>query len=709
MRIFRATRWPAACMAVVLFAADGAAASEETGESPASAVEEPGQAVREPLPDVQPPVIQVDEVSVTAARAERAVLDQPGNITIITREDILESGVTTIPELLRREAGVYVTNFAGPNPTGVNVEVRGFNNFSGNGSRTLVLVDGRRANLPQTGNADWALMRIDDVERIEIVRGPASAVYGDNAMAGVIQIITRQATERFQAESTARGGSYGTARGSLFAGGSVGDFSGSVFLDGLTSNGYRERSDFRTNAAKGNLRYTLGDRFSVRVEGGYSNDKRDFPGTLSQSQIDTLGRQAANPGISIDHWKVSSGFAQLAVEGELAEGVVLKLQPTWRSWDQEGGFVGTSFVFDSRSNTSTTTVNGQLEVDRSLGPVGSRLVVGGDWLYETDRRLSTSNFGNFDASNRRWIASGYLEEELEPLEGLLIAGGVRYDAARYHERNFVSGDDLVTHMDQWSPKASVTYRVLDPASVYFSYARGFRFPNFDEIYPVFDNPTAQTLEPETSISYEFGGKFRTDQVRAGVALYWMDVDDEMLYDPLAGAFGFGQNENIDRVRHRGVEVEARYQPWKWVEVYATYTYDNTEIQRYALDRNIEGKQLPITPENRGTVGLNFFLPVPKIDVFELGVNANIVGSRYVFSDLQNSIPQLPTYGTVDLHGRVEKNFWETLDLAFFFDIRNVGNEAYSDVAGIAFVDGPVRYYPAPGTNFEIGISIGVKR
>ncbi|MDP6244810.1 MAG: TonB-dependent receptor, partial [Myxococcota bacterium] len=74
-----------------------------------------------------------------------------------------------------------------------------------------------------------------------------------------------------------------------------------------------------------------------------------------------------------------------------------------------------------------------------------------------------------------------------------------------------------------------------------------------------------------------------------------------------------QNQNIDRVRHRGVEVSVDYQPWTWVDVYANFTYDNTEIRRYTANSAVDGKRLPITPEYRGTAGMNFFLPVPWFD------------------------------------------------------------------------------------------------
>ena len=100
-----------------------------------------------------------------------------------------------MPELLRREAGIFVTNTT-TNREGYTVEARGFNNGGGNGSSTLVLIDGRRVNEPARATPTGRFVPLDNVESIEIVRGPASALYGDNAVGGVIQIITRDAGAR---------------------------------------------------------------------------------------------------------------------------------------------------------------------------------------------------------------------------------------------------------------------------------------------------------------------------------------------------------------------------------------------------------------------------------------------------------------------------------------------------------------------------------
>ena len=159
-----------------------------------------------------------------------------------------EAARRSVPELLRREAGIMVTSL-GTTPEGYTVEARGFNNGGGNGCATLVLVDGRRLNEPETGCPDWSFVALEEIDRIEIVRGPASVAYGDNAAAGVIQIFTRRAREDGmrtasrtldgqlrQRRTPAVGlvdGRHGTAspRGPIY--------------DDADSNGYRDQSGLR--------------------------------------------------------------------------------------------------------------------------------------------------------------------------------------------------------------------------------------------------------------------------------------------------------------------------------------------------------------------------------------------------------------------------------------------------------------------------------
>jgi outer membrane cobalamin receptor len=137
-----------------------------------------------PLPEPPRPG---PRVTISATRTERSVLEVPANVTVIDAAAIARSGARSVPDLLRREAGLFVFNTTS-NPGSFSVEARGFANGGGNGCHTLVLVDGRRINQPDTSCPDWSFVPLDLVERIEVVRG-LIARHGDTRKA--IQIFTR--------------------------------------------------------------------------------------------------------------------------------------------------------------------------------------------------------------------------------------------------------------------------------------------------------------------------------------------------------------------------------------------------------------------------------------------------------------------------------------------------------------------------------------
>src|SRR4030042_6190237 len=132
-------------------------------------------------------IIKIEEVVVTATRTEEEIEKIPSNVTVITQEDIKKSTATTIQDLLRNEDGLIIRDYYGTG-TKSTVDMRGF----AKGVNTVILIDGRRINEIDLSGVDWNTIPLENVERIEIVRGTGSILYGDNAMAGVINIITKR-------------------------------------------------------------------------------------------------------------------------------------------------------------------------------------------------------------------------------------------------------------------------------------------------------------------------------------------------------------------------------------------------------------------------------------------------------------------------------------------------------------------------------------
>jgi len=667
--------------------------------------------------------LNVGEVSVTATRTERDVLEVPSNVTVINREQIERSGVRDVPELLRRVAGVYVANLSG-SPAGYGLEVRGFNDGSGGGSSTLVLVDGRRINEPDSSPTDWASLRLDDVERIEVVRGPASAAWGDNAIGGVVQIFTRRGEGGTKATLEGRVGSYHNYGGSFYAGGSEGPVTASVFADGLDSNNYRHRSDFWSAQFESNVRVTLGDTLSLAVGGGYLQDQRDQPGALSEDQISLYTRRGYNPDTEGDVLDRERYHVDGRIEWTPRKNVLFTLRPYYQERSDDGRITSPPWRFFNDTKVETFGVNPQTQIDHSWSWANNRLVFGSDVLHDDVRVALTSlDLGtgmeafapSYNRSKRR-IYAGYVQDELEIFKRVTLSGGLRYDSTEIRGTDRVSGSRFETadsDDDFWSPKAGIVWRFCSDASAYFSYAKGFRLPNIDEAFGYFG--FNEQLQPERSNSYEIGVKLRREKIHFDVAVYRLEVDDEILFNHEIdlGGFAYPRSVNIDRVRHQGVEVSTRVFPWKWLEVYGSYTYDDNEIRSDdftlapgEMRPSLDGEQLPITPRHRGAFGVIATLPY----WFELGFNGNITGSRYLANDLLNEYPKLPRFAVYDLLAAFRPKIGDHVQLDFEFRVNNVFDNKYSEFGGErTFARGNFGYYPSPTRNYYGTFAVTVAR
>jgi len=735
--------------------ADEPAAPADTTAQPAAPTD---QADQNAAPSPQPPPTanqphSVGEATVTATRASRTVLETPGNVSVIDQTMIEQSAARDLPELLRREAGIMVTNTTS-SPTGYNVEARGFANGSGGGSSMLVLVDGRRTNEPNTGLTDWAQIELDDIDRVEIVRGPVSALYGDNATGGTIQIFTRGGEGKPQFDSHTVYGGYGNIGGShhtveqsLHAGGTDGPLSASLFADYDSSNDYRDRAEFRSRDIQSNFRYAFTDRIAVSFSGGYQDYESQLPGALTAAQIEPctttqllagqsplngmcgLGPQAASPSVSPTSPKITQNyddatvrFGSMTFEVTPVDNLLVTFSPyTWHKHDASAESDPT-FLFSGDLDQQSNGLNTQIQVDAPLFELRNRLILGTD-LRRDDASLN-SNFSQteappmpFNTRSSREAWGLYAQEEINLTPDLLLSAGVRYDRANDNIEQTMPPAPTQTVLPRpnphaWSPRGALTYRISEPASLYVSYTRGFRFPTLTEYAGVFaENPF---LKPQTSDTYETGFKWRSQRVTAGIALYLMEVHNEIILDSSVidqfGGLGV-ESVNIQRTRHRGIEAALSVRPLDWLDLYGSYTLDDTRIVFDPLT-DLDGNRVPITPVHRGTVGFVLKLPYD----FDIGMNANIVGSRYLANDFANSLPKLPKFAVYDLvMGYRPMAFGERLRLQMTFAIRNLFNRQYNEFGGRhSFIPTPpptpsdIGYYPSPQRYFVVGVTIRAK-
>jgi outer membrane receptor protein involved in Fe transport len=187
----------------------------------------------------------------------------------------------------------------------------------------------------------------------------------------------------------------------------------------------------------------------------------------------------------------------------------------------------------------------------------------------------------------------------------------------------------------------------------------------------------------------------------------MSVHDEILLDPESF-----ENRNLDRVRHRGVEVSGSYRVLSWVTLTAAYTFDDVKIVDDD-DPELDGARIPVTPKNRGTIG--FFADLPlgldPVDV-ELGASANLVGKRILANDFQRDFAKLDGYQTLDLWLRLRRPFGEHLKATLTFAVHNATGERYNDLGACNCLNSfgsPLTelLYPAATRSYEVGVVLEV--
>lgn len=678
----------------------------------------------DPDADDDSPAQDVGAVSVTATRASREILETAGNVSVHDREQIEDSGARTLPDLLRRESGISVINVT-TNPTFVSVEARGSNNGGSAGSSVLVLVDGVRMNEADSGINDWALIDIDEVERVEVVRGPASALYGDNAFGAVVNIVTRPRPGPPRLAIHGSTGSYDSGHGSVSIAGTEGPVTMSLFARGITTEGYRDRSFYRAGSGNGSVEVDVTERVALGVAGGYYADQRRLPGALFDFEKDALGRRAASPRTETDRSDVDRHFVRGWIEAALAEGLILKINPHYHDRDED-----TVITFIGQVPTSITTekdaagVDLQLQFDRSLFSLRNRLIAGGEFLREETTRDITSEdpfSPPLFTRSRQDTYAVFVQDELNLTPDLLLSAGVRFDYADYELRAF-DGDDPLTGLpfndatarpdyDVWSPKAALTYRLATPLAVYASYARGFRLPNFDEDTPLlpflgFGVVEIPDLDVQLSDTYEIGAKYEAARIQAGLTLYHMRVKDELILDP----FDFA-NINLERVIHNGIESSLRVDVLDWLSVYGSYTLEDVKIRR--ADRSAYVNQrLPINPLHRGTVGVQARLPC----WVELAWNANIVGKRGLANDFTHQSLRLDTYASHDLYFDFRPPLGEHVEASLRFALYNFTGHKYSEFGAVSTFH-PITFepgifdafFPAATRSWLVGFALRVRR
>jgi iron complex outermembrane receptor protein len=642
--------------------------------------------------------VRLTPVIVTGTRVEQQVQSIPANVSVITPEDIRNTNAKTAADLLRSQEGIVVRDLLG-NGNSSQVDLRGFGETAN--SNTLVMVDGRRVNEIDLSSLNWAQIPIGQIERIEVVRGSGTVLYGDNATAGVINIITKAPPRELTAEGGLALGSYDRYKVDAYAGGSYGAAGLSLYGSHEDTDGYRKNNDYQSDDVSGKLVLDATDTLSLNFSGSYHEDQFGLPGTLTQDELKDDRKQSLDPK---DEAKTHDGYISGGIEMDFGGYGRFAADTSYRKRTSKSKFPDPDFPFKNDVETETVGFTPRYIWDGSLFERGNRLVAGVD-LYSADQdNKSFSGFFSPLPSSPTGISrvdrdtvGVYLNDEFYLLDNLLVTLGGRYEHVRYDfDVKDLSAFPLAplkktTNESKPAFVAGLTWLYGEESSAYARVNSSFRFPLIDELV-VFDFDTGQIvvnpdLDPQSGITYEVGLRHHfTPRIQAGLTLYRTETDDEIFFNRPTFT-----NENYPETLRQGVEVGGRVELTRHLAVTANYTYQQATFER----GDYKNKDVPAAPRHLANFGLRVddFLPG-----FDFSIDGNYVGSSYAISDFENDFQKLEDFFTLDL-----RLFYEWRMLRAYAGVNNVLEEEYSEFAVVGGAPLETNFYPAPERNYVFGI------
>lgn len=631
-----------------------------------------------------PPIqYELDAIVVTANKVQEPISDIPKHVTVITSEDIKESSAKNIIELLTKEAGVNVRTTFGNDKQAV-VDLRGMGDTAA--SNVIVMVDGLELNAPDQSGPSISSVPIEQIERIEIVRGAGSVVYGSGAVGGVINIITKKAGETPMVDFYSSYGSYDTFENRVSIDGNLKKIylnlnAGIHDSDGYRDNGFFEKKDIGVKSS-----YAINEHFSFMASGMYYKDEYGLPGPVSRKNINSKSRRVHTDRPD-DYGETSETRGRVALEMDFEE---------WGTLTLKRGYIfrNNRYILGFNPNISRSDQKDKIEEDSRQFDLNyiKNYTIGGHLQmfqlgvdhYKTDyireekpngprKNSDTESFGVF--INNRWSAT----------DNLMLNAGARYNNYRGYFRNdekklfdnvriWVNGDKTKAEWDNSAYSLGFTYSMSDKSSFFGSWATSFRIPNVDEFAESEDG-----LSPQKGVHLEIGGRQKVGNFMSlTVALFDIRIEDEIYYNNMNGI-----NQNYpDKTIRRGIETDFTIYPSDDIRVWGNYSYTKAEFDK-------KNTTIPLVPEHRVSAGIHWQF----INQLQLSVSGTYTGSRFDGNDTENGkYDKLDDYMVFDA-----KLTYEYKNFMIFAGVNNLFNELYSTSAYSE------QYYPMPDRTIYGGI------
>ncbi|MBB3859591.1 vitamin B12 transporter [Novosphingobium hassiacum] len=589
-----------------------------------------------------------DTIIVSANRTQQTTSEVAQSVTVITLDDITTRQSVAVIDLLRSVPGITVTSNGGLG-TSTSVSIRGADS-----DQTVALIDGVKLNDPSTpgGGFNFGNLLTGNIERIEVVRGSQSVLWGSQAIGGVVNIVTRTPTEAIAVNAAAEYGWRDTARVVGNVSGKFGPVSASVGAGYLRTDGFstfnearggKERDGYRNFGANAKFSVALSDAISVDLRSWYSDGKVGIDGfpapTFSFGDTPEFARTKELVGYA--------GLNAALLDGRFRNRFAYTLTDTRRrNIDLTGG-----------AELETFNAKGRNERFEYQGNIDLIETVGATFGAETEKSsFRTSSYGSSFSHAEARINSVYGQLSAKPISGLTLSAGLRND-----DHTIFGGKTTFSAGGVFTPNEGGT-------TLRASYGEGFKTPSLFQLFSEYGNTA---LVPESSQGWDAGVTQRLLDGKIEVGATWFHRDSRNLIAfisctvPLTGiciGHANGTYDNVAKARAQGLEFALTLKPVEALRVQANYGYvDATNVAT--------GRDLARRPRHSVNTSLDYdwaFGLKTGATITHVGASFDNASntrklSGYVLVDLRAAFP---VTRHIELYGRIENLLNEQYETSF---------------------------------------------
>ncbi len=629
-----------------------------------------------------------ENVVVTTSQIETRLSETPASVVTISKKQLLETASPAIDDALRQTAGFSLfrrSNSRNANPTTQGTSLRGIN--ASGASRSLVLADGVPLNDSFGGWVGWSKIPRIAVERIEVLRGGASSLYGSSSLGGAIIIVRRKPSkENATVSAEVFGGTQNTASGSIFVGFKKNDWTFDVDASSFQTKGYRIVDE----SARGlidDFANSHNAKFSGRVRKYFSNQSEVFFGA-------SYFGDARNNGTPVQKNRTHSRQFLVGADFDLSNLSISNSRLSFRAY-------GGTQVFDQKFSAVASDRNGENLVrlqrvpSQNAGVVGkfstvfkNHAILVGAEVREV--RGSSNEIGYFGGGATSRLGTGgrkrnyaiYFQDFAKIGKKLVLVGNLRFDSwknfralqtsFRFSSGNFDTKVFPTETQNVISPAGAILYQVTDRASVYFNASRSFRAPTLNEMYrgfrvgSVITNPNEE-LTPEKALNIEGGVSYSAKNSYARVNIYRAEVSDAVSNVTVSTTptLIFRQRQNAGKILVNGVELEAETR-YRELGLSVGYLLADAKFAWFPANPQIEGLMIPQVPRHQ------FVFQARYAGAKGFGFSLQGRGASVQFDNDLNTL-RLEPYFQLDVF--ISKKFSERWQA--FVGIENLFNSRYS--------------------------------